>query len=81
MFHGTHYIGNDILAHFEKGETWRKVFGPIFVYLNSTADVSNAYNIWTDAKKQVPFHSIGLIAPFKYISVTHIWLSRTKHKM
>ncbi|KAE7995405.1 hypothetical protein FH972_000208 [Carpinus fangiana] len=52
MFHGTHYIGNDILAHFEKGETWRKVFGPIFVYLNSTADVSNAYNLWTDAKKQ-----------------------------
>ncbi|KAL8112828.1 hypothetical protein AgCh_020216 [Apium graveolens] len=52
MFHGTHYIGNDILAHFEEGETWRKVFGPFFVYLNSTLDVSKAYNLWSDAKKQ-----------------------------
>nr|XP_017237060.1 PREDICTED: probable rhamnogalacturonate lyase B isoform X2 [Daucus carota subsp. sativus] len=52
MFHGTHYIGNDILAHFEEGETWRKVFGPFFVYLNSTPNVSKAYNLWSDAKKQ-----------------------------
>lgn len=55
MFHGTHYIGDDILAHFQEGETWRKVFGPIFVYLNSTPDVSNAHNLWIDAKKQVQF--------------------------
>ncbi|GAY35216.1 hypothetical protein CUMW_014990 [Citrus unshiu] len=52
MFHGTHYIGNEILAHFQEGETWRKVFGPIFVYLNSTSDASKAYNLWIDAKKQ-----------------------------
>ncbi|KAK3188402.1 hypothetical protein Dsin_027963 [Dipteronia sinensis] len=52
MFHGTHYIGDDILAHFQEGESWRKVFGPFFVYLNSTPDVSNAYNLWIDAKKQ-----------------------------
>ncbi|XP_030491647.2 uncharacterized protein LOC115707745 [Cannabis sativa] len=52
MLHGTHYIGEDILAHFEEGETWRKVFGPFFVYLNSTSDVSNAHNLWLDAKKQ-----------------------------
>lgn len=56
MFHGTHYIGNDILAHFEEGETWRKVFGPFFVYLNSTPSVSKAYNLWSDAKKQVSFY-------------------------
>ncbi|XP_031262360.1 probable rhamnogalacturonate lyase B [Pistacia vera] len=52
MFHGTHYIGDDILAHFKEGETWRKVFGPFFVYLNSTPDASNAHNLWVDAKKQ-----------------------------
>ncbi|KAJ7967711.1 Rhamnogalacturonate lyase [Quillaja saponaria] len=52
MFHGTHYIGNDILAHFGEGETWRKVFGPFFVYLNSTPNVSNASNLWSDAKRQ-----------------------------
>ncbi|RVW46020.1 hypothetical protein CK203_068593 [Vitis vinifera] len=28
MFHGTHYIGEDIMAHFKDGETWRKVFAP-----------------------------------------------------
>ncbi|KAK4386705.1 hypothetical protein Sango_2541100 [Sesamum angolense] len=52
MFHGSHYIGNDMVAHFEEGETWRKVFGPFFVYLNATMDVSKAYNLWLDAKKQ-----------------------------
>ncbi|KAJ4703895.1 Rhamnogalacturonate lyase [Melia azedarach] len=52
MLHGTHYIGNDILAHFQEGETWRKVFGPFFIYLNSTPHVSNAYSLWIDAKKQ-----------------------------
>ncbi|KAG2688325.1 hypothetical protein I3760_09G090300 [Carya illinoinensis] len=52
MFHGTHFIGDDILAHFQRGETWRKVFGTFFIYLNSTSKVSNAYNLWTDANKQ-----------------------------
>ncbi|XP_073314087.1 uncharacterized protein [Primulina huaijiensis] len=52
MIHGSHYIGNDMIAHFEEGETWRKVFGPFFVYLNTTTDVSKAYNLWLDAKKQ-----------------------------
>lgn len=53
MFHGGHYIGNDMIAHFQQGEAWTKVFGPVFVYLNSTTDVSKAYNLWLDAKKQV----------------------------
>ncbi|KAI5571007.1 hypothetical protein BDE02_11G064800 [Populus trichocarpa] len=52
MFHGTHYIGDDIVAQFQEGEAWRKVFGPFFVYLNSTSNVSDAYNLWIDAKKQ-----------------------------
>lgn len=54
MFHGSHYIGDDMVAHFEEGETWRKVFGPVFIYLNATNDVSKAHNLWTDAKRQVP---------------------------
>ncbi|XP_012841986.1 PREDICTED: probable rhamnogalacturonate lyase B [Erythranthe guttata] len=52
MFHGSHYIGNEMSARFEQGETWTKVLGPVFVYLNSTSVVSNAYNLWLDAKKQ-----------------------------
>ncbi|XP_057497492.1 probable rhamnogalacturonate lyase B [Actinidia eriantha] len=66
MFHGTHYIGTDILAHFEEGETWRKVFGPFFVYLNSTLDISNAYNLWTDAKKQRLFEES--LWPYDFVS-------------
>lgn len=53
MFQGTHYLGLDMVAQFEEGETWKKVFGPIFIYLNSTPDTSKAHNLWTDAKKQV----------------------------
>ncbi|KAG7033955.1 rhiE, partial [Cucurbita argyrosperma subsp. argyrosperma] len=52
MFHGTHYIGEDIITHIKEGEAWRKVFGPVLVYLNSTSDVSEAHNLWIDAKEQ-----------------------------
>ncbi|KAK6932286.1 Rhamnogalacturonate lyase, partial [Dillenia turbinata] len=52
MLQGTHYIGDDMVAHFEEGDTWRKVFGPFFIYLNSTDNVSKAYSLWTNAKKQ-----------------------------
>ncbi|KAL7244204.1 hypothetical protein ACSBR1_016439 [Camellia fascicularis] len=66
MFHGTHYIGVNILAHFEEGETWRKVFGPFFVYLNSTPHVSNAHNLWIDAKKQKLFQES--LWPYDFVS-------------
>lgn len=33
-----------------KGETWKKVFGPLFVYINSEDD---RQKLWEDAKKQV----------------------------
>lgn len=53
MFHGTHYIGEDIVASFIEEEAWRKVLGPIFIYLNSTSTLSDVHNLWIDAKKQV----------------------------
>ncbi|KAK3039680.1 LOW QUALITY PROTEIN: hypothetical protein RJ639_027021 [Escallonia herrerae] len=46
MFHGTHYIGTDLLTKFEQGETWRKVFGPFFVYLNSIPDRLYEVSAW-----------------------------------
>ncbi|XP_077220129.1 uncharacterized protein LOC143854179 isoform X2 [Tasmannia lanceolata] len=52
MLHGLHYIGEDIVASFQEGEAWRKVFGPFFIYLNSTPNASNAHGLWTDAKRQ-----------------------------
>lgn len=54
-----------MIAHFEEGETWRKVFGPFFVYLNATTDVSKAYNLWLDAKKQVHCTLVALIHSFQ----------------
>ncbi|CAN1859719.1 hypothetical protein LINPERHAP1_LOCUS43263 [Linum perenne] len=56
MFHGMDYIGDEMVAQFEAGEAWTKVLGPIFVYLNSTPTISNAHNLWIDAKRQVKVH-------------------------
>ncbi|KAK6917277.1 Rhamnogalacturonan lyase, domain III [Dillenia turbinata] len=64
MQQGTHYIGDDIVAHFEEGETWRKVFGPFFVHLNSTDNVSKAYSLWTDAKQQLHGFVPGFIGNY-----------------
>lgn len=35
------------------GEAWKKVFGPVFIYLNSTYDSSDALQLWEDGKSQV----------------------------
>ncbi|XP_021597858.1 probable rhamnogalacturonate lyase B [Manihot esculenta] len=69
MFHGTHYIGDEILAHFQEGEEWRKTFGPFFVYLNSTNNVSNAYNLWEDAKKQRLLEEAAW--PYEFVSSSY----------
>lgn len=53
MCRRTHYIGEDIVADFGEGETWRKVFGPFFTYVNSTLSASKAHSLWEDAKNQV----------------------------
>uniref|UniRef100_A0A2P2J721 Rhamnogalacturonan lyase domain-containing protein n=1 Tax=Rhizophora mucronata TaxID=61149 RepID=A0A2P2J721_RHIMU len=35
-------------------ETWKKVYGPIFIHLNSlSSDADNPYSLWEDAKQQV----------------------------
>jgi rhamnogalacturonan endolyase len=35
VFQGAHYAGSDLCISFEEGEAWQKVFGPVFIYLNS----------------------------------------------
>ncbi|KAI3846636.1 hypothetical protein MKW92_023811 [Papaver armeniacum] len=35
MFLSSHYMGQDMLPRFGNGEPWKKVHGPVFVYLNS----------------------------------------------
>lgn len=53
-FLSCHYVGKDLIMKFEKGEPWKKVFGPIPVYLNSVSDDTDyRHSLWEDAKKQV----------------------------
>uniref|UniRef100_A0A7N0TMU4 rhamnogalacturonan endolyase n=1 Tax=Kalanchoe fedtschenkoi TaxID=63787 RepID=A0A7N0TMU4_KALFE len=44
-----HYAGPELGIQFRNGEPWKKVFGPVLVYLNS-GDRTSA---WLDAKKQM----------------------------
>ncbi|KAF0907270.1 hypothetical protein E2562_015772 [Oryza meyeriana var. granulata] len=52
MFLGTHYIGNDIVLKIKEGEYWKKVMGPVFIYLNSSPRRGDLQALWEDAKAQ-----------------------------
>ncbi|XP_022136796.1 probable rhamnogalacturonate lyase B isoform X2 [Momordica charantia] len=57
MFVSTHYAGKEVGMKFAAREPWKKVFGPVFVYLNSlppAAQDSSLYlTLWEDAKQQL----------------------------
>ena len=53
MFLSTHYAGEDLVLKLQPNEPWKKVFGPVFVYLNTNLDYSGPYWLWEDAKNQV----------------------------
>ncbi|XP_055834422.1 probable rhamnogalacturonate lyase B isoform X2 [Solanum dulcamara] len=53
MFHSAHYAGEDLVPKFGQGETWKKVFGPVFIYLNSVTSGEDPLTLWEDAKKQM----------------------------
>ncbi|KAK8581109.1 hypothetical protein V6N12_071351 [Hibiscus sabdariffa] len=54
MFVSTHYTGIDIDVTYKKGEAWRKVFGPVLIYLNSaSSDDDHRDTLWNDAKRQL----------------------------
>ncbi|KAM7515834.1 hypothetical protein LguiA_005417 [Lonicera macranthoides] len=54
MFISTHYAGKDLALEFRNGEPWKKVLGPVFVYLNSDMAAKNTpYVLWNDAKTRV----------------------------
>ncbi|TVU27112.1 hypothetical protein EJB05_29692 [Eragrostis curvula] len=52
MFLGTHYIGNEIVLNLGDGEYWKKVLGPVFIYLNKSPNRGNLRALWDDAKVQ-----------------------------
>ncbi|KAF7817056.1 putative rhamnogalacturonate lyase B [Senna tora] len=54
VFLSAHYSGEDLVPKFKAGETWKKVFGPIFIYLNSSSDGQDpVIKLWEDAKLQM----------------------------
>nr|VDD55726.1 unnamed protein product [Brassica oleracea] len=52
IFHSTHYVGEDLIMKFEEGEAWKKVFGPVFIYLNSFPKEVDPLLLWLEAKNQ-----------------------------
>uniref|UniRef100_A0A1S3Y8U3 Rhamnogalacturonan lyase domain-containing protein n=2 Tax=Nicotiana TaxID=4085 RepID=A0A1S3Y8U3_TOBAC len=54
VFVSTHYAGEDLAIKFQQGEPWKKVIGPVFVYLNSDGSAKgNPSILWDDAKKRM----------------------------
>ena len=58
MFLSAHYSGEDLVPKFKAGEAWKKVFGPVFIYVNSPYDGSDPIKLWDDAKLQVQYYLI-----------------------
>ncbi|BBN16054.1 rhamnogalacturonan endolyase [Marchantia polymorpha subsp. ruderalis] len=53
MFHSAHYAGIDLCPQFRNGEAWKKVFGPVYVYLNQRPAGTSVRHLWDDAKAQM----------------------------
>lgn len=53
MFFSTHYAGEVLGIKFGDGEPWKKVFGPVFIYLNSVPSGKSPLELWPDAKQQM----------------------------
>ncbi|CAJ2636318.1 unnamed protein product [Trifolium pratense] len=53
MFVSTHYAGKEVTMAFQDGETYKKVFGPVFVYLNTDSKENDKLSLWSDAVQQL----------------------------
>lgn len=53
MFLSGHYCGQDLVPKFRGGDPWKKVFGPVYIYLNSGAVGDDPHWLWEDAKIQM----------------------------
>lgn len=60
VFVSTHYAGTDLEPKFMGGEHWKKVFGPVFLYLNSTGGEADPLHLWNDAKLQVIYFLLSI---------------------
>ncbi|KAG9440114.1 hypothetical protein H6P81_020279 [Aristolochia fimbriata] len=53
VFHSAHYAGGSLVPRIENGEPWKKVYGPVFFYLNSDDYGHGRQTLWEDAKRQM----------------------------
>ncbi|KAI3879855.1 hypothetical protein MKW92_043037 [Papaver armeniacum] len=53
VFLSSHYMGQDKIPMFGNGEPWKKVHGPVFIYLNSAPHDTNESTLWDDANEQL----------------------------
>ncbi|XP_043708193.1 probable rhamnogalacturonate lyase B [Telopea speciosissima] len=53
MFISLHYAGEDLSMKVRDREHWKKVFGPVYIYLNSAFDDEHVLSLWDDAKNQM----------------------------
>lgn len=53
MFLSAHYAGDDLVLKLKPDEPWKKVFGPVFLYLNSVSDGEDPFWLWQDAKNRM----------------------------
>ncbi|KAF9604151.1 hypothetical protein IFM89_002826 [Coptis chinensis] len=53
VFISPHYMGQEGIPKFRNGEAWKKVFGPVFVYLNSGPPGTKRKTLWKDADNQM----------------------------
>ncbi|XP_054810059.1 probable rhamnogalacturonate lyase B [Prosopis cineraria] len=52
-FLSPHYAGKDMSMIFKQGESYTKVFGPTFLYLNTAPNPRDSQTLWQDAKNQM----------------------------
>ncbi|XP_074265119.1 uncharacterized protein LOC141587543 [Silene latifolia] len=53
MIISAHYAGEDMVLKFADGEPWKRVFGPVFMYLNGLPTGSDWNWLWEYAKGQL----------------------------
>ncbi|XP_031390126.1 probable rhamnogalacturonate lyase B isoform X2 [Punica granatum] len=53
MFLSAHYGGEDLVTKLGPEEPWKKVFGPVFFYLNCLPSGADPLKLWEDAKQQM----------------------------
>ncbi|XP_030542776.1 rhamnogalacturonate lyase B [Rhodamnia argentea] len=53
VFLSAHYTGDDLVPKFQAGEEWKKVFGPVFLHVNSLSDPIDPLFLWEEAKLQM----------------------------